>query len=70
MSYRDILVFCACLCFLGKLPILMCIVYRIPMSPPQRYAIRGYTLRKNQEEVLEFAESKEVQEVWVNTETE
>ena len=40
------------------------------MSPPQRYAIRGYTLRKNQEEVLEFAESKEVQEVWVNTETE
>ena len=48
----------------------MCIVYRIPMSPPQRYAIRGYTLRKNQEEVLEFAESKEVQEVWVNTETE
>jgi hypothetical protein len=32
------------------------------MSSPQRYAIRGYTLRKNQEKVLEFAESAEVNE--------
>ena len=36
--------------------------YRVPMSSPQRYAIRGYTLRKNQEKVLEFAESAEVNE--------